>query len=308
MTRKPWLVLAMLLVGALASEARELTRAYIVPVAANKIGVNGTDWHTDLTIYNPQKVRLPMVIQFLETGRNNGGGAPTLDNFYVLPWETFNLWDVLGPHGFNRRGVTGALLVYADDQLVSCTGHDCDFAVFSRTYTLDPRGGSGEYGQDIPGFPLSLGLDRSVLAFMPQLMDDESFRTNAGVASFSNANVTVRFELQDKDGNIINKRDAVLLPYTHLQWHIERGVTGGTLAAYITGGPGDAMVFPYASVVNNQTGDPVYVEAHMTPVGVASVSTESAPPPDRSPRRPSFPARLSIPGFSAEALREQGRE
>jgi hypothetical protein len=284
------------------AEAREMTSAYIVPVAGNKVGVNNTDWHTDLTIYNPQDVELPMVMQFLETGSNNAGGAPTIDGFSVRAWETLNLWDVLGPKGFARRGRTGALLVYIDDLVRTCKEHECDFAVFSRTYTLDPARTSGEFGQAIPGFPLNLGLDRTVLAFMPQLLHDDDFRTNAGVASFSNATVTVRFELQDQDGNIIHTGDASVLPYSHLQWRLERRVTGGTLAAFIISGPADALVYPYGSVVNNATGDPVYIEAHLTPVGVASggKTAERAAPARAIGSR--FPARTRVVGFEPERL------
>jgi hypothetical protein len=261
------LVLTVAVLMTTVVQARELTWSYVVPAVANKEGAQGTDWHTDLTIYNPQDYNLPLVIQFLQAGRDNSSGVPTIDNFEVFPWETLSLWDVLGPNGFDKRGQTGSLLVFVDDLKRTCTGHECDIAVFARTYTLSPNGGAGEFGQAIPGCPINLGLDRSVIAFMPQLMDDADFRTNAGVVSLTNAVVTVRFELQDKDGKVINRVDKVLPPFGHTQWGLNRTVTGGTLAAFIQAGPNDAMVMPYASVVNNATGDPVNIEAHMTPVG-----------------------------------------
>lgn len=284
--------LAMAAVLAGAAGARELTWSYVVPAVANKEGALGTDWHTDLTIYNPHQHKLPLVIQFLQTGRDNSGGVPTIDSFEIYPWETLSFWDVLGPKGFDRRGQTGALLVYVDDLKRTCAGHDCDIAVFARTYTLSPGGGAGEFGQAIPGFPASLGLDWTVLAFMPQLMDDKDFRTNAGVVSLARSVVTVRFELQDRDGNVIHRVDKVLPPFGHTQWRLERGVTGGTLAAFVKSGPNDAMVVPYASVVNNATGDPVNIEAHMTPVGISAASTSL--PPGRATA--AFPAREPVAG------------
>jgi hypothetical protein len=277
--------------------ARELTSAYVITAAANKIGVAGTDWHTDLTLYNPHEYALPMVLQFLPTGRSNGSGVPTV-TFDVEPWETLNLWDVLGPNGFAARGWTGALLVYADDQKISCSGAGCDFAAFARTYTLAPE--AGEFGQAVPGFPASLGLDRSVIAFMPQIMDDESFRTNVGVASWTNAMVRVRFDLQDAAGNVIDRRDHWVPPYGHVQWRLESPVTGGSVAAYIMDGPDDAMVFPYASVVDWSTGDAVNVESHMTTVGVSATSNGA-----REIATLSRPAAAPSPSFSLAALRRR---
>lgn len=276
--------LILLSAAASAGDARELTWFYVVPAAANTPGNNGTDWHTDLTVYNPHDYTLPIVIELLETGRNNSGSVPTIE-IDVYPWETLNFWDVLGEGGFDVRDATGALLVYGDDLQMSCADHACDFAVFTRTYTLEPYGGVGELGQAIPGFPAGLGLDASVIAFMPQIIDDQSFRTNVGVVSLSMDVVTVRFELQDADGNVISQRDETLLPFEHRQWPLDRDVTGGSIAAFTIQGPGSATVVPYASVVNNVTGDAAYVEAHMTVVGISVESARSSSPlvlPDRA--------------------------
>ena len=281
---------ALLLAG--AAVAREMTSVYVVTAAANTTGVAGTDWHTDLTLYNPQSDSLPVVLQFLPSGRDNGSGVPTVE-IELAAWETLNLWDVLGPHGFDARG-TGALLVYADDQHISCQGTGCDFAVFARTYTLNPSGGAGEFGQAVPGFPASLGLDSTVLAYMPQLSDDGDFRTNVGMASWTPAWVTVRFDLQNAAGDVIDSREHHVPPYGHVQWRLEEGVTGGTVAAYVTDGPSSAIVYPYASVVNWVTGDAVNVEAHMSVVGF------TAPAAPRPPQV--FPARLTVPSFSRARL------
>jgi hypothetical protein len=288
--RRTILTLMVLAVVAGAAEARELTWSYVVPAVANKGGYNGTDWHTDLTVYNPHTYKLPIVVQFLESGHDNSHGVPTIET-EVYAWETFNIWDVLGEHGFALRGKIGSLLVYTDDQKVSsCADHYCDLTVFARTYTLNPNGGAGEFGQAIPGFPTSLGLDKSVYAFMTQIMDDQDFRTNVGVTSLSNEMVTVRFEEQKSDGSVIGQHDEILLPFEHSQWRLEKSVTGGTVAAFITQGPANAMVVPYASVVQNVTGDAVNIEADMTVVGV---SVESV----RAKAAPLFPGRIPVPGF-----------
>lgn len=299
------LVLVVAVLMAAAVEARELTWSYVVPAVANKEGAQGTDWHTDLTIYNPQQYSLPLVIQFLQAGRDNSSGVPTIEIPEIYKWETLSVWDVLGPEGFDKRGQTGSLLVFVDDLKRTCTGHECDIAVFARTYTLNPSGGAGEFGQAIPGCPTNLGLDKSVIAFMPQIMDDSDFRTNVGVVSLTRKPVTIIFELQKANGEVIQRTTKVLPPFGHTQWRLERGVTGGTVAAYIPdGSPDDTVVVPYASVVNNETGDPVNIEAHMTPFGAQAQSMSTQSLSGRASG--GFPSRQAVTGV--EIVRQQQRE
>lgn len=295
-------VLALVSMVTAGAHGRELTSAYVIPAAANTPGRLGTDWHTDLTLYNPQQHKLPIVLHFLPSGQNNNGQVPTV-SFDLFPWETLNLWDVLGPKGFNARGKTGALLVYTDDERISCSGTRCDFAAFSRTYTLDPRGGRGEFGQAFPGVAAHLGLDRSVIAYLPQLTDNADFRTNLGVASWTPAWVKVRVELQSPSGTIIHRQDQLVPPFGHIQWHLNRTVVGGTAAVFIVDGPADAMVFPYASVVNNVYGDPVTVEGQYTTVGLAAQAANTAVRGVRAKLRPQA---APLADFRVEEFRRPG--
>ncbi|MFN3414620.1 MAG: hypothetical protein ACK42L_11230, partial [Thermoanaerobaculum sp.] len=166
---KRFLVVLALLTSAV--QGRELSSVYVVPAAANTPGKNGTDWHTDLTLVNPHEFSLPIVLQFLPSGRDNRGGVPTV-TFDLYPYESLSLWDVLGPNGFDARGRTGALLVATDTDKITCPTNSvkCDFVVFSRTYTVGPL--PGEFGQALPGFPAGWGMDRTVLAYLPQLSND----------------------------------------------------------------------------------------------------------------------------------------
>jgi hypothetical protein len=301
MARTVLVVLALVI--AFQAGARELTSVYVVNAVANTAGRYGTDWHTDLTYYNPHGFTLPVVLHFLRTGRDNSSGVPTVE-FDLLPFETLNLWDVLGPDVFDARGTIGSLLTYADDTRISCTGTQCDFAVFSRTYTLDPYGGDGEFGQATPGFPADLGLDSSVIAYLPQIMDDGIFRTNLGVTSWTAGFVTVRFELQDSAGQVIQQADQIVPPFGHIQWSLGRTVTGGTVAAYIVAGPADAIVYPYAAVANNVSGDGVHIEAHLTPVGLTA---QAAQPSQRVHGPRQRPPAARVEGFSLDRIRDRER-
>lgn len=299
-------VLFALFLASLAATgtARELTSAYVVPAAANATGNGGTSWHTDLTVSNPHGYNLPVTLVLLPSNRDNSDAVPMLD-VELYPYESLNLWNVLGPDGFDAIETTGALLVYVDDQAIDCGASStaCDFAVFSRTYTLDPAGRGGEFGQAIPGFPANLGLDRTVLAYMPQLLEDSDFRTNVGAASWTAEWVQVRLELQDAAGQIIDRHDTWIPPYGHAQWRLPRGVVGGAAVMFIVGGPADAVLYPYASVVNWATGDPVYVEAQCTTVGL----TAQAAGTRAGGRARTLPDRIEVPTFSVERLRSRFR-
>jgi hypothetical protein len=306
MVRKLVLLVALVAV-AVPAMAREMTSAYVVPAVANLPGLNGTDWHTDLTLYNPHRTVLYVKLVFLPTDRDNSGVAPTAPLIDLQPWETLNLWDVLGPYGFNVRGDKGAMLVYADTTANNCpsTAGDtsCDFGVFARTYTLNPTTTSGEFGEDFPGFPASLGVDSSVIAYMPQISDDNDFRSNVGVASWTSDWVTVREDIQDPSGNIVGRYDHVIKPNSHAQWRLEaRGLTGGTVAVYIVSGPGGAMVYPYATVVDNTTGDATTVEAQISKVGLSAQAASV-----RSVSVRSVPKALPVPTFSLAALKQRTR-
>lgn len=284
--------------------AREMTSAYVITAVADKAGLAGTDWHTDLTVYNPQSRALQITLMYLPTNQDNSGGALTPGPIQVNPWETLNLWDVLGPNGFNARGQTGAMLVYTDLRANGCPGtsgdSSCDFAAFARNYTLNPTGATGEFGQDFPGFPASLGVDWTVISYLPQILDDSEFRTNVGVASWTGGAVTVREDIQDAAGNVVASHDHVIPPYGHEQWRLESGLEGGTVAVYVVAGPSDAIVYPYATVVNWSTGDATTVEAQISKVGLAAQGMSLGRKIERA-----VPPPLPAPGFSVDMLQRR---
>jgi len=244
----------------------QLSPAWIVPAAAHADGVGGTFWKTDLSIQNPQEHNLQLVIQYLPSGWDNSGGVPTMD-MVIYPWETLNFWDVLGPEGFGTYG-RGALLVYVPlDQ--SCPGNSCDFLVSSRTYTVDPWGGGGELAQGIPGSTVLEGLDWSSLSYATGILNDgPAFRCNYGIASWTAEWTRVQIDVQNAYGDIVDSEMVDIPPFGQVQRRLNAPISGGTLVYYLVDGPADSFVYPYASIVDSDTGDPSYFFARYSPVGV----------------------------------------
>ena len=267
MLRKTLIIVAVLAMASVPAWA-QLSPAWVIPAAAHANGVGGSVWTTDLAIHNPHQFELPIVVQLLPSGRDNST-APALE-LTLEPWETVNLWDVLGPDLFAWNG-TGALLVYADVQVLDCSvPEECYLLATSRTYTLDPFTWTGEYAQAMPGVPISQGLDGSTLAYVSGIMNDgDSFRANAGVASWTPEWTTVQMDVQDSRGNVLGTEVFQVPPFGHVQRRIQTAVTGGTAVFYLVDPPADALVFPYATTVNNVTNDPTFLPTFVSVVGVS---------------------------------------
>lgn len=259
------LILTLTLVGIAGNAYAQLSNAWVVPAAAHVSGVGGTFWRTDLSIHNPQETGVPVVVQALESDRDNSR-VPTMD-LVLQPWETVNLWDVFGPEQFDIPA-SGAILVYVPTSQ-PCSGVDCDLLVTSRTYTVDSAGGEGEYGQAVNGATLLEGTDWATFAYVAGVLNDgQAFRCNVGVASWTPAWTRVQVDVQDADGTIVDSETFDVPPFGHHQQRLRTSVVGGSLVFLLVDGPQDSWVYPYASVVDQDTGDPAYFFARYSGVGV----------------------------------------
>ncbi len=241
----------------------QLAGYWMIPAAANTAGVGSTQWHTDVTVHNPHDSALPVVLQLLPSDSvNTQAFALELE---LDAYATINLWDVLGPDLFDHQG-TGALIATVDLDASQCDPVEaCDFLISSRTYTLAP--GGGEYGQGIPGAPVYAGVDWEWYGYAAGALNGNGFRCNVGVASWTAGWTTVLVDVQDSNGAILATEELEIPPYGHVQQRLATSVEGGSLVFYLSEGPNDALVFPYASMVNDATGDPTYISAHASPVG-----------------------------------------
>jgi len=263
--------------------AAQLAADWMVPAAAHNRGARNTFWRTDLSLHNPHEYDLPVVIQVLASDTINFD-VPTV-SLTLYPWETLNLWDVLGPDVFALEG-SAAILAYADPSLRCDPIEDCHFLVTSRTYTPEQGDGVGEYGLTVPGADVSSATDWATFAYAAGVLNDgEAFRCNAGVASWTADWTRVRFDVQSADGQIVTSEVFDVPPFGHVQRRLLPSGFGGALVFYLESGPDDALVFPYATVVNQRTGDASYLFARSSVVG-ASVAKSI----QRLEHRPEVPA------------------
>ena len=93
-----------------------------------------------------------------------------------------------------------------------------------------------------------------------QLTRTNTFRTNLGVANPTPDSVRVNVSLRDAGGSEIKTRTLNVPPFGFLQRNDILGVDAEDAFAVVSSSTPGASYFPYASVVDNRTGDPMMVE------------------------------------------------
>lgn len=263
-------LLALLLVPQ-SSFAAHYADFYVIPVAIDAPGVNGTNWMSDVAIYNFSSLPLTVSLTFIRTGENMPDNFETLDpdelGAVIEPGDSVLIKDVVDQVG-NRPNNLGAILI----------GGDRPFAVTSRTYSMNPTGDT--VGQTV--LPARDFLENAVgdvtipgaTAYIPGLIQNSRFRTNLGFVAATTAGngMTVGITLRDASGASVGSRNFFIggEQFLHVQFSA-RSITNPTTQNFDIGAAdfvitqGDGAVVPYASVIDNVTADAVYVTGQFPP-------------------------------------------
>jgi len=219
----------------------------VIPAAAHKAGAQGTAWITDVVLHNPQGDDVTAFV-FLQKSGVNSSLAEAVE-FVVGSNESVLLADVV-LQTFGKSSATGAILIGSDQSLV----------ISSRTYNTAAE---GTYGQYIPGLDVNQALTAGQSTTLIQLSEGTSFRTNLGVANASAVNLEVAAEIYSGNGQALGTRLFDVPPWSHQQvnevftWAGFPEMADGY--AVIRCDTVGARWFAYASVVDNRSGDPVYI-------------------------------------------------
>jgi streptogramin lyase len=222
--------------------------AKAVPAAASIRGALGTDWRTDLSIFNPGSTAIDVTL-----GYYKADGA--LSSSFTLQPSTFlSLPDVIGTT-FNAPNTFGALTAI-------CLNEDQPL-IFSRTYNQTDQ---GTYGQGIRASPYGATFYEGDNAFLTGLKNTDAFRSNVGFFNLQDIPIEVQLVLYDEAGVELAWTSYPLAALSHLQVNnlfSSLSLSGDHEAAW-------ARVWTdtlwgrftsYGSIVDNRTGDPVYLEA-----------------------------------------------
>ncbi|RLE25084.1 MAG: hypothetical protein DRJ65_08610 [Acidobacteria bacterium] len=213
-----------------------------VAAAAHAEGAEGSVWRTDLGLLNPGAESTEITVTF-----HPSSGPDLSMSLSLASGEHQVLDDVIGR--LDGEG-SGSLEISAETPIL----------VSSRTYNQGVEGNFGQYldGIDETGM---VGADTSV--WLPQLQQNDDFRTNIGLYNTGGIQAKVKVHLHDTDGSLLSTTQRTIAPggRTQLQEPFDRiagrtDISSGYAVVEIVTGTG---VTAYASIIDNRTNDPTTV-------------------------------------------------
>lgn len=232
----------VLLAAVTAMAGSALCETYWVAAVAHLPGAEGTRWRTDLSVLNPCDVELTVGLR-LHTASGIFEG-----DFIVPAGEQQVFADVVAL--LADGDIKGSLELEVSGEAM----------VTSRTYNVAP---SGTFGQSIDGMPSDAMFEVDDVVFLQQLREDEEFRTNIGVLNAGDTTAMVTVELYDRHGASVGTFDLAVPAGRTIQENRpfrdrfgRTDVLAGSARIIVVSG---SAVYPYASVVDDGTGDPTTI-------------------------------------------------
>ncbi len=220
---------------------------YLVPAVAHNPGANNTLWRTALAVANLTDQRASFSLTFL-TPSTSMVRSQTLEPGNATEWN-----DVLA----NLFGVASDVSTQGAIQISSNQPLSIGSVDYNQTST-------GTFGQGIPALTAADAITFGMEGVLLPLRNTSAFHTNVGIVNLGEQSETVVLRLFDAAGNQVgNTRTVTAGPGLWIQQYDIFRFLGAqeTPFAYLTirvqtqGG----MIWAYASVVDNTTGDPTTV-------------------------------------------------
>lgn len=222
----------------------------LVSVTAQTNGIGGSMWRTELTLFNAGDEAVNVQAIYLA----GAGATPQSRNFFLAARQvaTYNnaLLDIFGIGSGAGAIAIEATGINATPQL----------KIASRTFTT---GATGTYGQAVPVVNRD---DLQQTLYVTGLATGVEYRTNVGIVNRSGAAVGATLALLDAEGRTIGQADLSVAANSFQQSSLQSFFPALGTRAYeamslrVIAGAQDALSV-YASVIDNRTQDPVYVQA-----------------------------------------------
>ena len=230
-----------------AEDASTAASPLFIPVVTHVQGALDTLWRSDVRLFNPASVSQNVTLAY----RWDGGTLSIERTLHAM--ELGDLPDVVASLFPGAGDSSGSL------ELTSASG----IMATSRTYNLAEN---GTYGQFIPAEAGSEGLSAGDTAYLPHLSGTASFRSNVGFTEMAGAPLTVQGSLFDVFGRLLGQGTWTVPAWGHLQVNnifTALSAPGEAYFAYLQldGLDGAGTLAAYASVVDNLTGDAIYIPA-----------------------------------------------
>ena len=229
-----------------------------IPVIGHLAGANGSEFRSDLFLYNTASTTRFVSIEMRSWTSTNDVSTLTIT---LLAHEARMVPDVLKSM-FNRTGMARLRIV------TQGTALDNSVRVTSRTYTVDANGGT--YGFLMP--PLNNFQSASTgdtLEILGAVMD-KRFRTNIGLVdvtnSFSSLTPRARVDIIGSSGTTIDSFETTVASLGGTQLNDifrARSLLQDGQPVMIRISPLQGMLGAYAAMVDNESNDPMYFAANL---------------------------------------------
>jgi len=224
-----------------------------IPSSASIHGVSGTFFHTDLWVMNLSRTNSQTVSARFRCFRGQSCGTESRD-IELAPRAAALLPDVVGDF-FGSPGTAGAIELSYDASLGG-------IAATSRTYT--PSLPQPTAGAAVPAASAGATRTRALFLGLGSNARDvtSGFRTNAGAYNPGDAAARVTFELLDESGATLGTLTRTWEAREAFQVNdvfnaVGAGGTATRNACLVVSA--DLAIFPFVTVIDNQSGDFVWV-------------------------------------------------
>ena len=230
---------------------RLVPRTAFIPGAANLQGAYGSRWTTDLEVMNRGSRSASYTVELLARGRVNL--APESVSFELAPDHAVrytnvldSLFDTIGAGTLKITSVRGDLMASAR---TATSGEGVSHGVYIEAMDVTTAAGAG---QD---------------CHLIQLQNDDSARTNIGVVNVSAIPISVVVQFFTADGVLLGELLREIGPFESRQINNVFSSLDSTKAldelhdayAVVSSSTSGAAFFAYASVVDNDTNDAIFV-------------------------------------------------
>lgn len=239
--------------------------------AAHVAGNNNTTWRTDLEIRSVGLLDARVRIDLLRKNRDNTNHPSIileLDAGTASRYE--DALDLL----FGFEG-TASLRITTLEGEVRAT---------SRTYNLTPEGTFGQFiGGTTQEDVFATDFDATLIQLSASATGDDGFRTNIGMVNLKGETTTLDIDLYLADLHYLGRVSTSLEPYDFKQIdNIFSRVTTEDVPdgiAIIRARPNNSSYLVYASVIDNLTGDPIFIPG----LPNTAATQQPTPTPTRTP-------------------------
>lgn len=222
-----------------------------IPVFGSADGVGGSQWRTDLRVFNTSHSQTATVaVEWFPRGSSEMTAAE-LTTLTIEPRGSAFFSDSMAALLPGQTGI-GAVRLTSNTPI----------AASARVYNMGAVA-DGTFGQAVPGLSRCAAMSRGVL---PGLTNNDgtnsgfNARTNIGFFNPTGETVTVQLRMNNSTGTELATRTITLAPWAQMQmpllansggvFDVSDNLRSGTLSFHANGD-----VYAYASVVDNVTGD-----------------------------------------------------